>query len=302
LKIFAKVFFILLLILFISQCGEKKEKRDDGDTNTPPVINKLILQPLNPTIQSEITARILSFDKDGDPITYKVKWFLNGNEIGEGMSFTSEEIARGDRVFAEVTPYDGKDWGNPMRSSDIIIGGLPPKILSLQIAPESLFVTTPQVVVTAMVEDPDKDSITLIIHWMIKDEIIPDTSNVLNLKKFSLKKNDVITCSAFADDGEFRSEPFIFKLLIANAPPVFKTEIDSIKCTPDSIYYRLPIIDPDGDPLNFELLDAPDGIQIDQERGIIYGSAGQVTTFEIMVRATDTDGAYSETKFTLTSP
>ncbi|NOR17359.1 hypothetical protein GQ543_06600, partial [candidate division WOR-3 bacterium] len=68
-KIFAKVFFILLLILFISQCGKKKEKRDDGDTNTPPVINKLILQPLNPTIQSEITARILSFDKDGDPIT-----------------------------------------------------------------------------------------------------------------------------------------------------------------------------------------------------------------------------------------
>ncbi|MBA7685170.1 hypothetical protein ES703_93588 [subsurface metagenome] len=91
-------------------------------------------------------------------------------------------------------------------------------------------------------------------------------------------------------------------MLIANAPPVFKTEIDSIKCPPDSIYYRLPIIDPDGDPLNFELLDAPDGIQIDQERGIIYGSAGQVTTFEIMVRATDTDGAYSETKFTLTSP
>lgn len=301
-KIFAKVFFILLLILFISQCGEKKEKRDDGDTNTPPVINKLILQPLNPTIQSEITARILSFDKDGDPITYKVKWFLNGKEIGEGMSFTSEEIAKSDRVFAEVTPYDGKNWGNPMRSSDIIIGGLPPKILSLQIAPESLFVTTPQVVVTAMVEDPDKDSITLIIHWMIKDEIIPDTSNVLNLKKFNLKKNDVITCSAFADDSEFRSEPFIFKLLIANAPPVFKTEIDSIKCPPDSIYYRLPIIDPDGDPLNFELLDAPDGIQIDQERGIIYGSAGQVTTFEIMVRATDTDGAYSETKFTLTSP
>lgn len=301
-KIFAKVFLILLLILFISQCGEKKEKRDDGDTNTPPVINKLILQPLNPTIRSEITARILSFDKDGDPITYKVKWFLNGKKIGEGMSFVSEEIAKGDRVFAEVTPYDGKDWGKPVRSGDVIIRGMPPKILSLQIAPESLFITTPQVVVTALVEDPDKDSITLIIHWMIKDELIPDTSNVLNLKKYNLKKNDVIICSAFAADDEFRSEPFIFKLLIANAPPIFKTEIDSIKCSPDSVYYQLPIIDPDNDPLTFEILDAPDNIQIDKEKGIIYGSAGEVTTFEILVRATDTDGAYLDVKFTLTSP
>ncbi len=299
-KIIAKSFFILFLVLLLSHCGEKKEER--GVKNNPPAINEVTLLPLQPTVQTEIKARILSSDKEGDPITYKIKWFVNGEEIGEGMSFSYDEVAKGDKIFAEVTPYDGKDYGKPVRTGEIVIGGLPPKILSLQIAPESLFVTTPQVVVTALAEDPDKDSLRMTIHWLVNDEVIPDTSTTLELKKYGLKKNDRITGSAFVDDGEFRSEPFSFELVIANAPPVFKTQIDSIKCAPDSIYYPLPIIDPDDDPLTFEILDAPEGIKVDQKKGIIYGSISITATFEIMVRATDTDGAYLEAQFTLTSP
>jgi hypothetical protein len=301
LKFFAKTFLVLLVVIFLIHCGGEK-KDDKGVVNNPPVANEVTLLPQNPTIRSEITARILSSDKNGDPITYKIKWFVNGKEIGEGMSFTYEEVKKGDKIFAEVTPYDSKDWGKPVKSSEIIIGGLPPKILSLQIAPESLFVTTPQVVITALAEDADKDSLRMIVHWLVNNQVISDTSNTLELRKFGLKKNDVITGSASVDDGEFRSEPFAFELVIANAPPVFKTQVDSVKSPPDSIYYPLPIIDPDGDQLTFEILDAPEGIQIDQNKGIIYGAVDETATFEIMVRATDTDGAYLDAQFTLTSP
>lgn len=300
-KFLAKTFSVLLVVLLIVHCKAEK-KEDKGVINNPPVINEVTLLPLNPTIQSEITARILSSDKDGDPITYKIKWFVNEKEIGEGMSFTYEEVKKGDKIFAEVTPYDSKDWGESVRSSEITIGGLPPRILSLQIAPESLFVTTPQVVVTALAEDPDKDSLRMIVHWLVNNEVISDTSTTLELRKFGLKKNDVITGSASVDDGEFRSEPFAFELVIANAPPVFEKQIDSVKSPPDSIYYPLPIIDPDGDQLTFEILEAPEGIQVDQNKGIIYGAVGETSTFEIMVRATDTDGAYLDAQFTLTSP
>jgi len=281
-------------------CGEKKEEK--GATNNPPVVTEVTLQPLQPTVQTEIKARILSSDKEGDPITYQIKWFVNGTQIGEGMSFLYDEVEKGDKIYAEVTPYDGKDYGKTVKTAEITIGGLPPKILSLQIAPESLFVTTPQVVVTALAEDPDKDSLRMIIHWLVNDEVIPDTSTTLELRKYGLKKNDTVTGSAFADDGEFRSEPFPFELVIANAPPVFKTQTDSVKCAPDSIYYPLPIIDPDNDPLFFEILEAPAGIQIDSEKGIIYGSAAETKTFEITVRATDSDGAYLDAQFTITTP
>jgi len=303
LNAFKTIIFIFLGVLLLTECGEKKgEKKTKVAGNNPPVINELAILPLNPTVKSEISLRIISSDKDNDPITYQVHWFVNRTKIGEGMSFRYEGIKKGDKIYAEVTPYDGKAWGKPKRSEEIVIANTRPRILSTTIIPGSLYVTTPQVVVNATVQDPDRDSINLIVHWLVKNKLIPDTSNTLKLKEFSLKKNDVITGTAFAYDGESLSEPFPFELVIANAPPTFRTKTDSIKCRPDSIYYPLPIFDPDQDPLTFELLSAPEGIKIDKEKGIIYGGVKDTSSFEVEVRATDSDGAYLEARFTITSP
>lgn len=291
---------VYLVLFLLVGCGGRQEQGIKG--NNPPVINEVSLLPLNPTIQSEISVRILASDKNGDPLTYRVKWFVNEKEIGEGMSLKYEEAKKGDEISAEVTPFDGKEWGKTVKTNEITIGGLAPRIISLNISPESLFTTTPQVVVSAMVEDPDNDSIKLFVHWLIKDEVIQDTSNILDLKRYNLKKEDIITGAAFAYDGEFKSDAFPFELHIANSAPLFSTRIDSVVASPESLYYQVPIIDPDGDKMTFELLDAPKGVMIDKNTGVIYGSAGDVNTFEVLVRATDTDGAYLDAKFTLTAP
>ena len=292
--------FFFIFVLCISQCGSKKES-DALAGNSPPVINNITLLPLNPTAQSEITARIISQDPDGDPITYGVKWFVNGREIGEGMSFTYDDIKKGDKIFAEVTPHDGKTYGQPVRSSEITIGGRPPRIVSVSIIPDVVYVTTPQVVLNALFENPDAGPVDLIVHWLVKDEMLPDTSNVLPLARLGVKKNDVITGAAFADDGEFRSEAFTFEIPIVNSAPAFRTKIDSVKCRADSVHYPLPVYDPDGDRMRFEILQAPAAIKIDPEQGIIFGSAGEAEVFDVAVRATDTDGAYLDAQFTLST-
>ncbi len=293
------VLSIILVVFLGIACGGKK---DGVPGNTPPQISEVTLLPLNPSIGSEISVRITATDKEGDPLTYAVRWFVNNNEIGEGMSFKYEEAKMGDRIFAEVTPFDGKESGKPVKSREVTLGGLPPRIVSASITPESLFVHTPQIVVTAIVEDPDGDSTTVFVHWMLNDDRIPDSSNVLNLRKLKLKKNDRITGGAVASDGSSMSEPFMFELEIANSAPMFSTRTDSVIASPDSLYYRVPIIDPDGDQLTFELLSAPTGVMIEKNTGVIYGNAGNVNTFEVLVRATDTDGAYLDAKFTLTAP
>jgi hypothetical protein len=295
-----RLFGILLLAACILHCGGDKREKTVTPGNTPPAITEITLLPMKPTVQTEITARILSVDDDGDQVTYEMKWFVNGRQIGEGMSFAYDEVQKGDRIFAKVTPYDGKDWGDEVTSDEIVIGGMSPKILSLQVAPESLYVTTPQVVITALAEDPDNDEVRIVVHWMIHDNVLPDTSNELSLTGRGLKKHDVITGSVFLDDGEFRSEPFPFELEVSNAPPVFRTITDSVRTKPDSIYYPLPIYDPDNDPLTYEILEAPDGIMVNED-GIVYGSAGDTEAFEIVIRAQDTEGAYLDAKFTLTA-
>lgn len=285
----------------ILTCNGKSGDQNGTAGNTPPVINNVVLLPAHPTAQSEIQAQITSSDKDGDPITYEIKWFLNNELIGEGMLFSHEEVEKGDRILAEVRPYDGKDYGKAVRSPEVVIGNLAPRILSVSITPESVFVTTPQIVLTAMAQDPDGDSVSLYAHWVVGDDVVDDTSNALQLRNHDVKKNDVIHGSAFVSDGVNQSEPFLFEVHIANAPPVFTTQIDSVKCTPDSVYYPLPIMDPDNDRITYELVEAPSGLRINQENGVITGSVGDVQTFDIVVRATDTDGAFLEAKFTLTT-
>ncbi len=290
---------LVLLMLFIDSCGGKKEGTAG---NTPPEITEVTLLPLNPTIGSEISVRISALDKEGDPLTYKVKWFVNDREIGEGMSFKYDEAKRGDKIFAEVSPFDGKEWGKAVRSRAVTLGGLPPRIISLQIIPESLFVHTPRIIVSTNAEDPDGDSLQIFVYWMLNDEKIRDSSSVLDLTKLKLRKNDRITAGVVAFDGQFKSEPFMVELEIANSPPVFSTRVDSVIASPQDLYYKVPIIDPDGDALRFELLSAPEGVKIDKNTGVISGNAGDVNSFEVLVRATDTDGAYLDAKFTLTAP
>ncbi|OGC42144.1 hypothetical protein A2Y85_00905 [candidate division WOR-3 bacterium RBG_13_43_14] len=300
-KDFGKIIAISLLI-FIVACNGKKKDGGPVAGNHKPVINSVSLMPSNPIVQSEITAHILSSDQDADPITYTVKWFVNGRNIGEGMALHSEEIRKGDRVHAEITPHDGKEAGEPFTTSELEVVNTSPRIISVQLAPESVFVTTPQVVLSAAVDDPDRDSMRVIVHWVVGENVINDTSNVFRVQQHGLKKHDVVIGVAFVNDGEVRSEPFEFELHIANAPPTFRTVIDSVKCRSDSIYYPLPIFDPDSDPIDYELLNAPQGISIDRNNGVVYGNAGEVKTFEVSVRATDNEGAYIEARYTLTTP
>ena len=292
---------LAFLIFFVLQCGGTEDK-GMGTPNTKPEITKISLLPANPTIESEITARIFSTDRDQDPVSYQVKWFVNSKEIGEGMMFSSTEIRKGDTVYAEVTPFDGKESGVPVKSGSVILKGVAPRIISVDCTPEILFVTTPHVALGATVEDLDQDSIKLIAHWVINDKVIPDTSTGIALKQYGLKKNDMIMVSLFADDGEFRSNPYTFDLVIANSPPRFSVEVDSIKCRNDSIYYQLPIFDPDGDKINFTLLNAPTGITIDKNTGVIQGLVQDTMGFKISVRAQDTEGDYLDADFTLAPP
>lgn len=281
-------------------CGGKGEGKVPG--NHLPVVNEATILPQNPAPRSELIVQIISSDPDGDPLTWEVRWFVNGREIGEGMQFVYEDAVQGDTIHAEVRPFDGKEWGSCYRVPAVVLSGGAPRVVALEITPQELFVTTPEVAVTALLEDPDNDSLQVICHWLVGDSVIPNTSNVLVLRNYDLKKGDVIVGSAFATDGQFRSEPFPFELHIANSPPVFKTRIDSVKTRPDSLNYPVPIIDPDGDALTFRLLDGPDGVAIDPHTGVIWGNAGDVSSLEVLVRATDTEGAYLDARFNLTAP
>lgn len=267
--------------------------------NTPPVVTEVTLSPINPTIHAEITAQILSQDKDGDPITYKIKWFVNNGEVGEGQFFKYPDIKQGDVIVAEVTPFDSKNWGNAKRSSSVTIQSSKPRVLSVKVVPAPVYANSPQLTVDAMVEDIDQDSVTIFCHYVFHDRLLADTLPVLNLAPLGLKKHDTLYTAVYATDGSSQSDPMQITIIISNAPPALNTEAEILKLRMDNINYPVPIIDPDGDAITFELVNPPAGLTIDRKTGVLNGNLTGMTSVEVMVRATDAEGAYLDSKFTL---
>jgi hypothetical protein len=62
--------------------------------------------------------------------------------------------------------------------------------------------------------------------------------------------------------------------------------------------HSLAISDPDGDRLTYAMTSGPATVRIDPNTGVISGTIEQVSPIEI--RATDTEGAYLDVRFTLT--
>jgi len=279
-------------------CGGGGGKEPAG-VNRPPVIDNVALSPLTPNINSEITAQILSHDPDGDPITYKVVWFVNQREVGEGQFLKYETVKKGDVLLAEVTPNDGKTWGSPVKSPAVTVLSSEPRILSVKYTPNPVYANTPQITVDADAEDPDGDTLDLFCNYLVHNKVLPETISILNLAPLNLKKHDTIFASATVDDGSTRSRPFEFPIVISDAPPELQTETEVIKLDIRDVNYPVPITDPDGDRLSFELLKPPPGMTIDKNTGILSGSADENRTIVVTVRATDPEGAYLDAKFTL---
>ncbi len=299
-KHFVSILCLLVLILLINCKGKKEE---EIGVNTPPEIKEIKILPSNPTLGSRLVLRINAYDREGDDIKFLVNWYVNGRKIGEGVEFYAEDVKRGDKIFAEVTPDDGRQKGSTKRSDEVIVSNAPPQIQSTRITPDSILTSTDELSVIGDGFDPDGDSLRWICYWIINyKNRLTDSSTTLKLKDLKLKKGDRITAELYATDGDTVSNPYVLQIDIVNSPPVLKEGLDSIPYKPDSIYYKIPIIDPDGDAISFELLKGPPGLRIDRKTGIITGVVQENLSFEIIVRATDTDGAYLDAKFTLTAP
>lgn len=243
---------IVVFIIAMSSISCPSGKHEKGE-NTAPFIKRASIIPENPTLGSRVTLRIEAGDKEGDNINYVVKWFLNGREIGEGLEFTLENAKRDDKIYAEVTPSDGKLSGATEKTATVVIGNTPPQILSAKIKPDTILSATGEISIIGEGFDPDGDSIFYFCYWTLDDQKITDTATTLKLANVKLKKGSVLTADLYASDGAATSTAYRLDIEAVNSPPVLMQAADSVVYNPENINYQLPIVDPDGDPMTFKL-------------------------------------------------
>lgn len=111
---------------------------DDGGTgsatasvvvgNTAPEITGVDLSPNPARTDDTLTATTAASDADGDTVTLTHRWWVNGIEVGEtGPALSgADRFDKHDTVHAEVTPFDGIDYGEPLSSGPLDISNSPP--------------------------------------------------------------------------------------------------------------------------------------------------------------------------------
>ncbi len=137
-------------------------------------------------------------------------------------------------------------------------------------------------------EDPDGDTLRYQYQWSINGKEMAHLTRD-NIPGSSFDRGDVVVCEVTVEDGKGGSASRkTAEIEIVNSPPVFQTDPRQVRNL-DGL--QLQASDPDGDKLTFSMRNAPAGMTIDRERGVIrYRGTTQEKGGHYEVVATVDDG------------
>ncbi|MER3445778.1 MAG: hypothetical protein C4291_02585 [Candidatus Dadabacteria bacterium] len=197
-----------------------------------------------------------------------------------------------------------KEESNTHFSSTDIGKNHPPEVTSISIAYVSDNNPRGGLRTVARAKDPDGDEVSFRYQWKRNGEkIIGAVGDALEWQD-NFKKGDKISVEVIPyygkDEGIWKAEG---EFTIPNSPPRITSEPEA-KMEGGKFRYAVKAEDPDGDPIEFTLKDAPRGMSIDPKTGIITWDFNEKDAgeYRVEVIASDPEGAKSSQILTLTIP
>ncbi|MFT5679932.1 MAG: hypothetical protein ACI8RZ_000837 [Myxococcota bacterium] len=192
----------MLMILLMMSC------RDTRGLNRAPSLSAVWLTPPAPTASDRIRAVTSAEDPDGDSLSFQVTWEINGLRV-EGESVLDPAwLSKGDRVTALVVPWDGRDVGNAVATSPVLVVNSPPSLSGVTLSPAAPIRGTDDLRCEADAEpvDIDGDPVTLRWLWLIDGVKLTDADgNEYDDEEIPgawTAGDEVWQCTARISDGE----------------------------------------------------------------------------------------------------
>ena len=308
--------YIRLVLLFcfcvvLTACGDEVPEQEAA-TPQPSTTNGSSQKTANPQKTSTdagaggVTVQILPEDPTstdclqatikGNPGRSGVVWKVNGDVVATGTStqFCSENYKRDDLVTVVVGTSDKG------AQASVVVGNSLPQVVDISSTPDEIFAGT-DISVFPVAEDADGDDVSFSYQWLINGEADPLlTEATLPGDRFS--KGDVIQVlivpnDFYADGPTYES----YAQSVPNAAPQITSEPPQ---GISSLDYRYQVVasDPDDSQLTYRLDEAPEGMSIDENSGLIQWSLADVTPgdYTIAIIVTDPDGADAAQEYKLT--
>jgi hypothetical protein len=303
---FSLIFFCAILL---HACGEEAKEQPapkllpqaTGESSaienpTPKVVStsegnvSVKILPENPTSTGCLQAVI-----QGTPGRNVVRWKVNSEVVSSGTKtqLCSDSYKRDDTVTVEVGT---KDQG---AQASVSIGNSLPRVVDISSTPSEIYAGT-DITVVPVAEDADGDEVDFTYQWLINGEADPVlTQATIPGGKFT--KGDTIQVlivpNDFFDDGptyESYAQP------IPNAAPRITSEPPQEITSLDYIY-QVEVSDPDDTTFTYRLDEAPEGMSIDENSGLIEWSLADVAPgdYTIAIIVADSEGVETAQAYTL---
>lgn len=277
-----------------------------GDEPPPPQVVPAV--PINSQVQNAeiqtasddystggVTAQILpaeptstgclSVVMQGVPGRSAITWAVNDLALpGKvGAELCSDSYRRGDRVTAFIGT---RDQG---ASVTVLINNSPPRVVNITATPDKVFAGQ-TITVEPQAEDADNDNLRFRYQWLINGYAEPVLLDPF-LPGERVVKGDRLQLQIIPNDGYVDGPTYLsYEMSVPNAPPsIVSQPPDSIT----SLDYRYQVVaaDPDDSSFTYRLAEAPAGMRIDAQSGLIEWSLSGVAPGEYTIAIVVADPA-----------
>jgi Putative Ig domain len=298
------VFLLMLLFPGIFGRGGGVQRTSVLPPGSAPAITSATIVPENPTTAAPLSANYDGQGPEGAALSYRFRWYVNDAVVQDGTSAILDpgNYKKGNRVKLEVIPSDGSQTGKPYETPEVVIGNRAPVISLVTLVPVDAPVNT---LVTAEVtgEDPDGDPVSYTYQWGLNGKYVtePQTENTFNTT--GLHKKDKLYVTVTPSDGESTGDPTAsdISILSNSAPKITSSPNYTIA---NGIYtYQVTAVDPDGDPVTYNLEKSPANMTIDRTTGLIQWEVpkqiSEKQEIVIKIKAEDGDGGVTDQEYSL---
>ena len=186
--------------------------------NAPPSLASVTIGPAAPRTGTTITATLDGVtDLDGDAVTLRYSWTVDGAERSIGETLPGNRFVRGQRIQVAVTPTDGTSVGEPVLSNVLTAANTPPIVASVTLDPADPDTET-DVVATVTASDPDGDAYTLTYAWSVDGTVVAASGDTLAGDTW-FDKHDSISVAVTATDTESGMALTSDTIYAINTPP-----------------------------------------------------------------------------------
>ncbi len=234
-------------------------------SNEAPMIVSAELFPAELKQGHSVVAQAYGKDPENDAITFRYEWFVNEKSVHHERELPPHFLKRGAKVAVEIIPNDGYNDGLPFKTALSVVKNTPPEIVSIQLLPQPF--QAGQVIraeVTGI--DNEGDSIEYDYEWR-KNGLPLFSDHGSEIVINDLKKEDLITVQVTPHDGIEAGRAF------ESLQSKSKNRGPSIISSPplqfeDGTYtYAVVATDPDGDHLEYSILDPQPGMHFHPKTG-----------------------------------